>query len=239
MSLRRATRPLIYALLFGIGLIGILLAVGIEDVLLLVVDWLEARPRTAPLLFILVHALAVVLLIPGILFPLASGFLFGAGWGTVISIAGKTLGSFIAFLISKHFLRGRTVEFLLEHPKLRVLDRQLPKSGWKMVLLIRLVPVIPYKLSNYLFGLTRFGHRSFLLGTLIGTIPFSFLNAYIGSLAASLTHLGRRPPPADPLQWTLYIGGLVVAVVAAIVIIRVARQELLEASTPAGPLTDS
>jgi len=67
-------------------------------------------------------------------------------------------------------------------------------------MLSRLVPFFPFKLSNYFFGLTRFSLRGLVFGTLVGIIPFSVHNVYLGAIAADLATLGTRTAHRTPLE---------------------------------------
>ena len=225
----RATRRVLILLLVLVVVIAGLLFGGANDLVRRLFEWIGSLGPLAPVLYVLLHALAVVLLIPGLLFPVGAGFLFGVGLGAVCSIAGKVLGAWIAFSLSRYFLQGRAREFLAEHPTLETLDRNLPEQGWKAVLLVRLVPVIPFKLSNYLFGLTRFRKRDVLIGTTLGAVPFSLLNAYIGSAAANVTRLGASTQPRTQFEWIVWGVGLLVATAAALGIMVMARRALRKA----------
>ena len=98
--------------------------------------------------------------------------------------------------------------------------------GWKIVLLTRLIPFFPGKLSNFLFGLTNFSFGGFVAGTFLGVIPFSLHNVYLGSLAADLSTLGVRETGRTPLEWTIYGAGFVGTVLAVVFLNRLARRAL-------------
>lgn len=184
------------------------------------VRWVDAWGWWAVPVFIGLHTLAVVLLLPGAIFPLMAGFLFGPIGGSIYSALGKTIGAVAAFCIARYLIGGhRRSEWLQRarerHPTIAEAEQALVDGGWKTLAGIRLIPAIPFKISSYLFGWTRFPLREFAFGTLIGTIPYSITNAYLGSLAGSLSALGATPFPKTPQGWTIYGGAVVVAVGAA------------------------
>lgn len=171
-----------------------------------------------PVVYVVLHALAVVVLLPGIFFPLAAGFLFGAWVGTLYSVAGKILGSTVAFWIARRMLRSGLLpqgarRAFERFPLLHALHAQLDRGDWRTVALVRLVPLIPFKLSNYMFGWMGFRFRALLLGTLVGTVPYSLMTAYLGSLAADLTSIVSSPPAARP--WWVYVLPIALASVAS------------------------
>lgn len=227
---RRRQRRLFVAALSLVGLIVLVSQSDISAELQSLVERVEDLGAWAPVLFVLLHAAAVVTLVPGILFPLGAGFLFGWGLGSLLSVLGKVLGSAVSFLIARYLLHGFfpkwSERFREGHPTFRRLLEGLPKGGWTTVLEIRLVPIIPFKLSSYLFGWTDFRFRDYFVGTLLATIPFSLLNAYLGSLGADLTQLGQRPTPDTPLEWGLYTAGVLLSIAACVLLVRRGRQIL-------------
>ena len=184
------------------------------------VRWVDAWGWWAVPVFIALHTLAVVLLLPGAIFPLMAGFLFGPVGGSVYSALGKTLGAVAAFCIARYLIGGhRRSEWLRRarerHPTLAEAEQAIVDGGWRTLAGIRLIPAIPFKISSYLFGWSKLPLREFALGTLIGTIPYSITNAYLGSLAGSLSALGATPFPKTPQGWTIYGGAVAVAIGAA------------------------
>jgi uncharacterized membrane protein YdjX (TVP38/TMEM64 family) len=185
-----------------------------------------------PPLFVLLHTVAVVVLLPGVLFPLAAGFLFGWPLGSVLSAAGKLAGALIAFQVARA-AKGRVApekarRALARYPVLQRIDQGLSDQGWRLVALIRMIPIIPFKLSNYLFGWTRFTFRDYLLGTLLGVVPYSVVNAYLGSLASSLGAAPGDRGVSGP-SWLWGAIGLV-ATVAALLVTRRALRILRQAT---------
>jgi len=170
--------------------IAALSALELGDRLPELVERVRALGWAGPPLFVLLHAISVVVLLPGVLFPVTAGFLFGWSLGALLSVAGKALGATVAFQLARA-AKGRVAperarRALARYPLLQSIDQGLSHQGWRLVALIRMIPVIPFKLSNYLFGWTRFTLGDYVVGTVIGVIPFSLSNAYLGSLAAGL-----------------------------------------------------
>lgn len=208
------------------AVLGMLIYFDAQQQVLLLLEWLDAQGAWAPLLFILLMMLVVVLVLPGVMFTVGAGFVFGVLEGTLYVVIGSTLGAVLAFLIARHLFGARATRFILARAKLRLVDEELAPHGWKIVLLTRLVPFFPFKISNYFFGLTHFSLRGFVLGTIIGIIPFSLHSVYLGSIAADLATLGARGVERTPLQWALY-GAALIAVLALLVYLnRLARRAL-------------
>ncbi|WP_150910549.1 TVP38/TMEM64 family protein [Marinobacter halotolerans] len=221
--------PLI-GMLASIAFVGVILAIlyslGIHERVVVMLQWFEAQGAWAALLFILLMMVTVVALLPGFLFTTGAGFVFGVFEGTVYVVAGTVLGAAIAFLISRHLFGDRAKEFVMARARLRLMSNELTPHGWKIVLLTRLIPFFPGKLSNYFFGLTRFSFRGFVGGSAVGLIPFSLHNVYLGSIAADLTVLGVRETGRSPLEWAIYGAGFAGTVLAVIYLNILARRAL-------------
>lgn len=208
------------------AVMGALFYFDLDERLIAVLQWLESRGWQASLLFILIMAAAIVLLAPGVIFTMGAGFVFGVVKGTLLVIAGTVLGATLAFLIARYLFGPRPSRWLMSHIKPPDLGEILRDEGWRMVMLTRLVPLFPFKLSNYFFGLTPLRLRDFVLGNLIGIIPFSLNNVYLGSIASDLATMGGARAERTPLEWFFYIMGFVLAVVAVIGLTRMARRSL-------------
>jgi uncharacterized membrane protein YdjX (TVP38/TMEM64 family) len=217
--------------LVGVGLTLFLIAPSHSHKLLEV----TARLGWAgPIVYVVLHAVAVVVLLPGVFFPLAAGFLFGIGAGTVYSLLGKVLGSLCAYWIARRMFGGEVVperarRAFDRYPLLHALHQQLDAADWRTVTLIRLVPLIPFKLSNYMFGWMRFRTSAVLIGTTIGAFPYSLVNAYLGALAADLTSLIEHPP-TSPRAWGLYGATALLTAAASVAVARRALAALRRAA---------
>ena len=86
----------------------------------------------APLLFMLIMAAVVVLLLPGALFTLGAGFVFGVIPGSVYVVLGTTAGAGVAFLLARYCFGKRAREFVLARAKLRLVNDELTPNGWKI-----------------------------------------------------------------------------------------------------------
>jgi uncharacterized membrane protein YdjX (TVP38/TMEM64 family) len=214
------------SILFVAALLGLLIHFGATDYVLRLLRWFDAQGAWAPLLFILLMAAVVVLVLPGVLFTTGAGFVFGVVEGSLYVVIGTTLGAALAFLIARFLFGQRARQFIMARSKLHLVSDELTPHGWKIVMLTRLIPFFPSKISNYFFGLTSFSLRGYVGGSLLGFTPFSINNVYLGSIAADLSTLGQRNLERTPLEWTLYGAGFLAIVIAVIYLNRLARRAL-------------
>ena len=124
----------------------------------------------APLLYMLLYAIAPVLFLPGLPITIAGGMLFGPFWGVVYTISSSTLGACLAFLVSRYLARD-WVEAKLKSPRWRKLDEEVHRHGWKVVALTRLIPLFPFNLLNYAFGLTKVKFLHYAAATFLFMLP--------------------------------------------------------------------
>ena len=119
-------------------------------------EWVDGLGFWGPAVFIAGYVVTTVAFIPGAVMTLAAGAVFGLPRATVYVLAGATLGSAVAFLISRHLAREAIAARVAGNARFAAIDRAVGAQGFKMVLLMRLSPVFPYNLLNYSLG---FDHR--------------------------------------------------------------------------------
>jgi uncharacterized membrane protein YdjX (TVP38/TMEM64 family) len=132
----------------------------------------------APLLFIALYTLATIAFFPGSVLTLAGGILFGPLLGILYNLCGAILGSFIAFLIAR-YLAADWVESKARG-RLRRVKQGIENEGWRFVAFVRLVPIFPFNLMNYLLGLTRIPLSHYLITTAIAMLPGAVAYTYLG-----------------------------------------------------------
>jgi uncharacterized membrane protein YdjX (TVP38/TMEM64 family)/rhodanese-related sulfurtransferase len=149
-------------------------------------SWVRDAGPVAPLLFILIYALAAVLFLPGSALTLAGGALFGPVLGTFYNLTGATLGATLAFLIARYLAADWVTN--KTGGRVKQLINGVEGEGWRFVAFVRLVPLFPFNLLNYALGLTRLRLLHYILATslfmLPGTIAFTYLG-YAGREAVA------------------------------------------------------
>ncbi len=218
------------AMAASISTVAVILAVlvffDVHEYVLILLQWTDAQGVWAGLMVIGLLAVIVVFILPGALVTTGAGFVFGVVEGTLYVVLGTTLGATLAFLLARYFFGRRARQFVVSRTRLRLFTEELTPQGWKIVLLSRLIPFFPSKLSNYFFGLTPFHLRGFVLGSLVGFIPFSLHNVYLGAIVADLTQLGQREAPRTTLEWAIYATGFGATVISIIVLSRISQRAM-------------
>lgn len=188
----------------------------------------------APLAFVAIYVLGALLLAPGSVMTLAAGAIFGLLKGAALVFFAATLGAAAAFVVARHLARGY-VERRIGRGRLAAVDQAIARNGFRLVLLLRLSPVLPYNLLNYSLGLTRVRFRDFLLGS-VGMLPGTILYVYYGKVAGDLATLAHGSPARhDAAYWTLLAAGLAATIGATVLVTRTARRALQEEHDSAAP----
>jgi uncharacterized membrane protein YdjX (TVP38/TMEM64 family) len=194
--------------------------------LLSTVAHIQSVGPAAPIAFILIYALAVVALIPASLLTIAGGAVFGLLPGVAYALIGATLGSTAAFLLGRHVARRLVAARLAAMPRFVAIERAVSARGRRIVLLLRLSPVVPFNFLNYALGLTTISVWDFVFASL-GTVPGAFVYAYAGKVTGeALALAGKAEVPKDASYYAFLVGGLVATIAATTVVTRTARRAL-------------
>lgn len=136
-------------------------------------------------LYILVFIVAALSLIPGSILVIVGGILFGPLVGTLISLLAATVASALSFLLARWL--GR--ELLLKHAghtaTFQAIEKGIAHSGIDFLILTRLVPLFPYNIQNYAYGLTAIPFWSFTLISAVTTLPGIFIYTLMSHELAS------------------------------------------------------
>ena len=167
--------------------------------------WLTDLGFWAPVVYVLLFAIGTVVFLPGSLFALAGGALFGPVWGAVLNLLGATLGASLAFLIARYLAGDWVARKLGGHLK-RLVDG-VEKEGWRFVAFVRLVPLFPFNLANYALGLTRISFLPYVITSFICMAPGAIAFSWLG-------HAGHGALSGDTsaIRYGLYALGLLAVI---------------------------
>jgi uncharacterized membrane protein YdjX (TVP38/TMEM64 family) len=194
--------------------------------------WTAAAGLAGQAAFVGLYVLACVAFLPGSALTLGAGAAFGLWKGFVLVSIGSTVGAWASFLVGRYLLRDWVSRRLEKVPAFAAVSGAVGQEGWKVVLLTRLSPVLPFNLLNYGYGLTTVGAGEYALASWIGMMPGTFLYVYLGAAAGEAARGGSRS--RTPAEWALYGAGLAATAVAAWLVGRTAKRAL-SAKVPLNP----
>jgi len=153
--------------------------------------------------FCVIYVIAEILAIPAFPLTASAGYLFGVKEGTLAVLFSASIAAAVSFVIGRTLLRDYVEGVLEENPKFKQLDKAIGKEGFKLMLLLRLSPIFPFALSNYLYGATSVRFWPYFFGTMLGFTPGTIAYVYTGEVGKALT---LESATAEP--WYVYLGGL-------------------------------
>ncbi|HEX6065838.1 MAG TPA: TVP38/TMEM64 family protein [Longimicrobiales bacterium] len=218
-------------IVFGLAAAGVIAAVLVVGgraaaVLPELAEWVSAQGAAAPLLFGAAYVIATVLLVPGSVLTLAAGALFGLWRGTAIVLVAASVGATGAFLIARYLARARVAERVARDARFAGIDRAIGASGLKIVVLLRLSPVVPFNLLNYALGITSVRLRDFLIAC-IAMLPGTLLYVYYGRVVGDVAALAAGARADRDVTYYVLLGvGLLATIVVSALLARIAKREL-------------
>jgi len=146
----------------------------------------------APIAYILIYTISSPIPFLATVISAAAGLLFGLLPGVLLAMFSAVVSSFIPFFLARSLGR-EWVEKRLNSDQLKAAyQKSEGQGGFLFVLLMRLIPVLPWEVQNYVAGLTKVKIPTFLLGTIIGIIPGSFALVFLGDSVS------------DPTSWQFF-----------------------------------
>jgi len=194
-------------------------------------EWVETNLVAGVFAFIGVYFVATVAFIPGSILTLGIGFVLGksAGLGPGVALAslsvfvGAYLGATASFLLGRYLLRdwvGRNL--LLKYPTIQALDEAFKQQGFRIFVLLRLSPIVPFNAINYIGGVTSIKLAHYAL-SLFFILPGTVLYCFIGATAGSLTE--SESAASGPVAIVSIVVGLLFGLLAVFAISYYAKRE--------------
>lgn len=176
----------------GTGVIG-------PDTLVSLAEYFEQLGPWAVFLYAAVYFVLELLAVPAFPLTLGSGYLFGLVKGSIVVSISSTLAAGAGFLIARYWLRESVTNLASRYPKFRAMDRAIAKEGFKFVFLLRLSPLLPFSISNYLYGLTSVTFTKYMVGSWLGMLPGSLAYVSAGAAVNALTDIETNTRSVNPI----------------------------------------
>jgi uncharacterized membrane protein YdjX (TVP38/TMEM64 family) len=203
-GIKKAAKPLWHKLgpfaVLALGLVGVW-ASGVLDVLSfdtlrenrdLLQGFVADNPFASVLVFMALYIISVALSLPiGSILTIAGGFLFGPFLASTYVVVGATIGATIVYLAARYafydLMRAKA------GTAIRKMEHGFAENAFSYLMVLRLIPIFPFWLVNLVPALLGVKLRSFVLGTMIGIIPGTFVYASIGDGLGALFDQGKTP----------------------------------------------
>mmetsp|Transcript_4813 Transcript_4813/g.5572 ORF Transcript_4813/g.5572 Transcript_4813/m.5572 type:complete len:344 (-) Transcript_4813:69-1100(-) len=201
-------------LILGLLLLGFIIFVIVDsltnqysrNILLQFLEWIEDNPILGVIAFIGVYFICTVCFIPGSILTLGAGFVFSAStsslWtgvllGTIAVFIGASLGAIASFLLGRYLFRdGFVARLTQKYTVFEAIDNALAEKGFRIMVLLRLSPIIPFNVLNYVSGITAIKLFHYCIAC-FAMLPGTILYVFLGASAGSLSEIGGKDADVD------------------------------------------
>lgn len=179
----------IIKILITVGVVAtvylVLRAYGVTDDIRLenvpkIKTWVEGFGRIAPLVYIGLYLVSTVFFLPGTPVTILAGFVFGPLWGIFYASVASIISVSVAFLIARYVARDLVEGWVKDNAQFRKIDEQVEEQGWRIVMFTRVVPIFPFNLQNYAYGLTSIRFPIYVLVSAIFMLPGTAVFVQLG-----------------------------------------------------------
>ncbi|XP_050365589.1 uncharacterized protein LOC126784147 [Argentina anserina] len=184
----------------------------------------DLGPR-GPLVLAAAYIPLTVLAVAASVLTLGGGYLFGLPMGFIADSIGATE----AFLLGRTIGRSYVISKLKLYPKFQAVAVAIQRSGFKIVLLLRLAPLLPFNMLNYLVSVTHVQIGDFMLATWLGMMPITFALVYVGTTLKDLSDVTHGWNEVSTTRWVFIVLGFGISVILLICISKVAKAALEKA----------
>ncbi|XAR57495.1 hypothetical protein NMG60_11025658 [Bertholletia excelsa] len=208
----------------GFGTLGYVYKEQINSFLTQFSGFIEGYGPAGYALFVAVYAGLEILAIPAIPLTMSAGLLFGSVTGTIIVSISGTVAASVAFLIARYFARDRILKLVEGNKKFLAIDKAIGENGFRVVTLLRLSPLLPFSLGNYLYGLTSVKFVPYVLGSWLGMLPGTWAYVSAGAFGRAIIQEESDFSLTGGNSQLLTLGlGLLATAVAATYVTRLAK----------------
>ena len=210
---------LIVIVLSIVGLLAYWFEININKIEL----WIKSLGSLAPVAFILLFVIGTPFFLSVDALCLAAGVLFSLKAGVIFIFISTYLSASVIFILGRYFFKDKVNLIINKYPKLQHLDKILRKDGFKVVLLLRLLP-LPFALLSYALSVTHIKFKDYIL-SVTGVLVYNFSLVYFGYAAKHFASLGDSVNGNNSLTYVVFVIG---AIILLSITVQVAKNMMSE-----------
>lgn len=214
-------------LYLSLGIISIWLIIGFfffQDVGGFI-EWFDELGPLSSVVYCLVVSLAIVLVLPTPILKVGAGALFPYWLAVLVNFVASLIGGLIAFLLGRWLFRDYISQIVASDERLVKLESAINEEAMQISVLVRLSPLLPDELLNYVMSSSPVSVRVFFLSNL-SSIVYSLAYAYFGLAAGKLVFSGEGMEgfAKSPAGTILLIIGVIASILVTVVIARMTKK---------------
>lgn len=218
--------------------VALLLVAGVsrpvQQWLLEAVTWCATSGAAGIAVYGLLYTASTLLVLPAAILTAAAGWAWGLWGGTLVVLGVSLIADWIPFAIARYLGRDRVESAATHRRMLRALDTAFRSHGFVLVALLRLSPIAPYNVTNYLLGLVPVSTFTYLLASTLGCIPGVLFIVHLGTLVPHSADLEKVSLFGDTTSVLLGVGLAAVAMLGIMLIARRALERIADLEDEAG-----
>ncbi|KAG4401365.1 hypothetical protein AAZX31_07G238500 [Glycine max] len=168
------------------------LTLPVDKILKDLLEWIDRNLGPwGPLALIAAYIPLTVLAVPASVLTLGGGYLYGLPIGFIADSIGATVGAVASFLLGRTIGKSLVVSRLKDYPQFRLVTIAIQRSGFKISILLRLAPFVPFNILNYLLSVTPVPLGEYTLASWLGMMPITLALVYVGTTFKDLSDVTR------------------------------------------------
>lgn len=179
-------------------------------------------------LFILSYIFISGFIVPSIFFKVFAGAAFGVIGGAVIASFAAAISSLFKFLFARYFFQSSFKKKIETNARWKAVAHVIEKDGWKMLVLLRNVPVMNGMFLNYICGVTTMKPLYFVMASFVGRLPQIFILSYLGHLLGYTAGIENASGEHIMTEVILFVAGLAATVTAGYYSMRLYRKVMVQ-----------
>jgi uncharacterized membrane protein YdjX (TVP38/TMEM64 family) len=168
---------------------------------------IEAYGAWGPLLYVVGYVVAELLFVPALPLTLLGGLVFGPVWGTLYTWTGAVLAAALAFLVARHLARDTVRRWGAHSSRIARIDDAVERHGWRILMVTRLAPLLPFNVQNFAYGLTRIPFWTYVAVSAVCILPGTIAFSVAGGALSS-------PGSQSRIGWTLAAAAVLIVLVS-------------------------
>lgn len=143
--------------------------------------WIQSYGLLGPIIYVISYVIGCLFFLPGTPFAILAGVAFGPIKGALLASLASTLGATLSFLAGRYIARESIEELVQKNNTLKSIDEKVDSQGWKILMITRLVPLFPFNLQNYAYGLTNLKLTTYILVSWLCMMPATIGITFVGA----------------------------------------------------------